>query len=334
MVLAGEPWLRRRFAVDSLRWLRRPTGSLRMTGETPLLDVMLRPLLPSDLGAAHALWQRSASFDPVPPAVLAEKLWGEPAGLALAAEVDGDLAGIGCGVIWEVPGQRRGSVRLLAVAPERRRRGVGSALLDALTRDLRRRGATSLRVGEAAPNYLTPGVDVRYEAAPAFFAAHGLRETGEAVNLGVDLGREDWATGDDEARLGAAGVSIRRATGADRPALATLLDAHWPAWQPEADAAMRNRPPSLHLALRDGAVLGFAAHSATNAPLGWFGPMGTAPEARGLGVGAVLLRRCLADLAAGGHAHATIAWAAALPFYERASGATVARRFRRFERAL
>ncbi|PAP78315.1 GNAT family N-acetyltransferase [Rubrivirga marina] len=301
----------------------------------------LRPLRPADLGAAHALWQRSAALDPIPPAVLAEKLWGDPAGPALAAEIGGDLAGVGSGAIWYVPGeptgrrsQRRGSVRLLAVAPERRRRGVGSALLRALAEALRQRGATSLRIGEAAPNYLTPGVDVRYDAAPAFFAAHGLRETGEAVNLGVDLMEEDWATTGDEARLDAAGVSVRRATEADRAALAALLDAHWPAWQPEADGALARRPPAVHLALRDGGALGFAAHSATNAPLGWFGPMGTAPEARGLGVGAVLLRRCLADLKAEGHERATIAWAAALPFYERACGATVERRFRRFERAL
>jgi len=307
----------------------------------PERDVALRPLRPADLGAAHALWQRSAPFDPVPLPVLAEKLWGEPAGLALAAEVDGDLAGIGCGALWEVPtepagrrSQRRGSVRLLAVAPEHRRRGVGSALLRTLADDLGRRGATSLRIGEAAPNYLTPGVDVRYEAAPAFLAAHGLRETGEAVNLGVDLGRDDWDTSDDEQRLAAAHVSVRRASETDRTALAALLDAHWPAWQPEADCAMGNRPPALHLALRGESAIGFAAHSATNAPLGWFGPMGTAPEARGLGVGAVLLKRCLADLKAEGHPRATIAWAAALPFYERACGATVARRFRRFERAL
>ncbi len=62
--------------------------------------------------------------------------------------------------------------------------------------------------------------------------------------------------------------------------------------------------------------------------------MGTDPAARGLGVGAVLLRRCLRDLRQRGLGRATIAWAAALPFYERACGATVERRFRRVEKAL
>ena len=98
--------------------------------------------------------------------------------------------------------------------------------------------------------------------------------------------------------------------------------------------ALANDPPSVHLAVRGADVLGFAAHSSSHAGMPWFGPMGTAPAARGLGVGAVLLRHCLADLREAGHAQATIAWAASLPFYEKAVGATVSHRFRRVERPL
>ncbi len=303
-------------------------GARRQSGMT------LRPLRPDEAGAAHALWTRSAPLDPVPPAVLAEKLWGAPAGTALAAEVDGALAGIGVGVLWPSAGEVRSSIRVLAVAPEHRRRGVGTALLGALEDDLRERGPEVVRLVEAAPNYLTPGVDVRNDALLAFAAARGYGAIGEAVNLGVDLGADDWRTDADEARLAEQGVAVRRATPADRPALARLLARRWPAWQDEADAAFTLDPPALHLALRDGTVLGFAAHSANNAGLAWFGPMGTAPAARGLGIGSVLLRRCLADLRDAGFAHATIGWAAALPFYERAAGATVERRFRRFEKRL
>ena len=114
--------------------------------------------------------------------------------------------------------------------------------------------------------------------------------------------------------------------------LGTMLDENWPAWHPEVEIAVARGTP--HLAERDGTALGFAAHSACNVEWGWFGPMGTAPAARGLGIGAVLLHRCLADLRSAGHDRATIAWAAALPFYERACGAQPSHHFRRFERPL
>ena len=301
----------------------RPAGSDRAPG------VEIRPLRPSD--DALALWNRSAPLDPMTPARLAEQT---DADLALVA-VDGDrVVGLGVGALWPVADAVRASVRLLAVDPARRRRGIGTALLDALADGLRERGATVLRLGECAPVYLTPGVDLRLESGLAFAEATGFRVIGESVDLGVDLA-QDWATDADEARLRAEGVAVRRVSGdADRAALGRLLDAEWPAWHPEVALALAHDPPAVHVALRDGDALGFAAHSASHVGLAWFGPMGTAPAARGLGVGAVLLRRCLADLRAAGHPSATIAWAASLPFYEKTVGATVARRYRRFERAL
>ena len=305
-------------------------------------DVTVRPLRTGESDAALALWNRSAEHDPLTPALFQEKVWGRPAGLALVAEDAGEAVGLGVGVLWPTAGALRGSVTMLAVAPERRREGVGSALLDALADDLRQRGATVLRVGEAAPNYLQPGIDLRYRAGLAFAEASGFEEIGEAVHLGVDLGSDPgarpgqalWDTAEAEARLAAAGAEARRATLADRAGLGRLLDAHWPAWRAETDRALAHDPPTLHLALRGGDVLGFAAHGANNVGTGWFGPMGTDPAARGFGVGGVLLRRCLRDLREAGHEHATIAWAASLPFYEKTAGAVLSHRFRRVEKRI
>ncbi|WP_420456916.1 GNAT family N-acetyltransferase [Rubrivirga sp.] len=289
----------------------------------------IRPLRPDDDGLA--LWNRSVPLDPMTPARFAEQT---DADLALVAVEAGHVVGLGVGALWPVAGDVRGSARLLAVDPGRRRRGIGTALLDALGDGLRQRGATALRLGECAPVYLTPGVDLRLESGLAFAEATGFHAIGESVDLGVDLA-QDWATDADEARLQAEGVAVRRVSGdADRTALGRLLDAEWPAWRPEVALALAHDPPAVHVALRDGDSLGFAAHSASHVGLAWFGPMGTAPAARGLGIGAVLLRRCLADLRAAGRDRATIAWAASLPFYERAVGATVDRRYRRFERGL
>ena len=289
------------------------------------------PLGPDRLGAAWALWQRAAPLDAVQPDALADVLWGAGAS-AVSAEVDGEVVGLAAGALWPVPGETRGQVRAVAVAPEHRRRGTGTALLDEVERRLVAEGAESIRLVEGAPVYLSPGIDVRNDAALAFARAAGSEEIGEAVDLGTDLGAEDWDTGEAESRLAAGGVVVRRATGADADALNRLLSDTWPAWTAEAVCALGQSPPPLWLALRDGAVLGFAAHSVTPAARGRFGPMGTDPAARGLGIGGVLLRRCLADLA-GAHDRAVIGWAAALPFYARACGATVARRYRRFERS-
>jgi hypothetical protein len=62
--------------------------------------------------------------------------------------------------------------------------------------------------------------------------------------------------------------------------------------------------------------------------------MGTAEEARGLGVGRVLLRRCLADQAETGRQEAQIGWVGPIHFYARAIGARVERVFWLFRRSL
>ncbi|WP_412062183.1 GNAT family N-acetyltransferase [Rubrivirga sp. IMCC45206] len=292
----------------------------------------VRPLWPDDLGAAHALWSAGALLYPLAPDALADLLWGDGAN-ALAAESDGRLVGLAVGALWPVADEVRGSVRAVLVAPDARRQGVGTALLEAIETDLRQRGATEARLVEGAPVYLTPGVDARATEALAFVESRGYAPFAESVDLAADLD-QPLDTANDEARLAAAGVSVHRARESDRDGLAALLDAHWPAWRAEADRALAQDPPPLHVAVREDHVLGFAAHSVTPLARGRFGPMGTAPEARELGIGAVLLRRGLRDLRDGGREQAVIGWAAALPFYELAVGATVARRYRRLAKAL
>jgi N-acetylglutamate synthase-like GNAT family acetyltransferase len=131
-----------------------------------------------------------------------------------------------------------------------------------------------------------------------------------------------------------AGIEVRRALRADAPALNAFLDSHWPSWRAEAAVALASEPATLHLALRDGRVVGFAAWDANNRGTGWFGPMGVDPRERGSGLGCVLLHRCLDDMRAQGHDAAVIAWVDNAPFYERCAGAVPSRNFARFEKLL
>ncbi|MEM8556657.1 MAG: GNAT family N-acetyltransferase [Bacteroidota bacterium] len=309
-------------------------------------DQHIRPLTPADTDAAHALWNAVARYDPLSRAVFVEKVWeddGVTPDLALAAEIKGELVGFTVGVVREALDGAggtvtRGVVKLLAVDEAHQRQGIGTALVDALEASMTARGATAIRLGESPPNYLHPGLDPRYTRALLLFERRGYEKLANAIHMDVDL-TQDLDTAADEARLLTDDITVARARPSDEAAVMAFLDDHWPAWKAEIGRTFRNDPVSLHLAWEDGGVLGFSAYDANNigasaTGTGWFGPMGTAAAARGRGVGAVLLKRCLADMAAQGHIVSTIPWVAPVGFYAHHVGAHISRVFYRYERAL
>lgn len=285
-----------------------------------------------------AAWNAAAAFDPLTPALLAEKLDAEPpeaAASGYAALCDGAVAGWAFGVMRPCPDGPRGVVKMLAVAPAFRRRGIGAALLAAVEARIEGAGAATIRFGESAPNYLVPGVDERCGPLLRLLEGRGYARIGDTVNMTVDLAADAFATDAEEERLAAAGIAVRRAAAGDARSLEALLVAHWPPWLPEVAAALSRRPAAVHVACGpEGAVVGFAAHDGNNVGTGWFGPMGTAPAWEGRGIGRVLLRRCLRDLCRQGLGRAVIPWVGPVAFYERHAGATVSRRFVRFEKTV
>ena len=175
-----------------------------------------------------------------------------------------------------------------------------------------------------------------------------------------------------ERRLAAAGITVRRATAQDVPALVDFAKSTFgSAWAAEVAQSVDRPGAGCHLAVREpGAatapaaspatsassassssssssassataspaaassaaavtaaveVLGFAAYGSSRPS--WFGPMGTAPTAQGLGIGAALLRRCLRDQRAAGHDRVEIGWVGPVPFYASAAGARIERVF-------
>ncbi|MEV4089182.1 GNAT family N-acetyltransferase, partial [Nonomuraea fuscirosea] len=169
-------------------------------------------------------------------------------------------------------------------------------------------------------------IDVRYTAAACLAERLGYERYHVAWNMTADLRTADLSVADEVARLAESGVTVH-AAGDDRKRVAAFVEEHWnERWAWEAVNAA-----GLHYAERDGRILGFAAWGSRPA---WFGPMGTAEDARGLGLGRVLLRRCLADQRAAGQDSAQIGWVGPLRFYSRAVGARAERVFWLYRRDL
>lgn len=283
---------------------------------------VLRKLRGADLARAAEVARAALTYDQADAEALVERLATPPANRRWAAlALDGGVAMASMSTADPAVGH----VDLLAVHPGRQGRGLGRELLRAAEEWLRGQGARRVRLAGNPPCYAWPGIDVRYTPAACLAESLGYERFRTAWNMTADLdtGLDVDA---DVARLAKAGIEIR-AAGRDRERVAAFAREHWnDAWAWEAANAA-----GLHHAERDGRVLAFAAWGARPS---WFGPMGTAPEARGTGLGRVLLLRCLADMRAAGLRTAQIGWVGPLRFYSRAVGARAERVFWLYGREL
>lgn len=249
-----------------------------------------------------------------------------------------------------------GHVDLVAVHSAHRRRGIGRALLARIEGALSGLGAGEVLLAGNPPHYVWPGIDVRYTPAICAAMALGYEQENTAWNMTADLSYDESpalrGTEDAEQRLAAQGVTVRRAEPEDAAMLVGFArETFGVAWGGEVADSIGRTGAGCHIAVRDrvaatidgaapdagtgegGAavdsltveVLGFAAYGSSRPS--WFGPMGTAPAAQGLGIGGVLLRRCLADQRAAGHLRAEIGWVGPVPFYASNSGARIERVF-------
>jgi GNAT superfamily N-acetyltransferase len=296
------------------------------------------PLSRDRLDEATALLARACDHDRAAD-VAEEKLFGGWPG----GQAGGTLAAVDGGRLLGVAAWAGRWLRLLAVHPQIRRRGVGQQLLDAASLAAKRAGATRLRTCDQAGNYLTPGIDLRDAATIAWLEKRKFARNKEYENLSVSLAGNPLVAAKrahELATLAARhGYTVRRARSEDRGPLCAMVGTVFaPAWAFEVSRGLGGHDGSastVHVAVaRDGTIVSFAAHDGNNRGLGWFGPAGTLPAHRGKGLGEALLIACLVDVAATGQRETDIAWVGPRPFYERACGATQGRKFVVLEKTL
>lgn len=291
----------------------------------PATSPGIREAVAADATALGEVTRAALTLDAAQAPPLVARLAQPPPGRRWTALVSGDLDGVLFASMSEQDGSL-GHIDLLAVVPGARGEGRGRALVAAAEEWLRAEGATEARFAGNPPCYAWPGIDVRYTPAACLAEDLGYQRYRTAWNMTVDL-TADLSVQADLVRLAAGGVTVHAAGREERGAVAAFVRRQWNGnWAWEAEQAT-----GCHYASRDGEILGFAAWGARPA---WFGPMGTAPAARGLGVGRVLLRRCLAEQRAAGLTSAQISWVGPLGFYSRAVGARAERVFWLYRREL
>ncbi|MGZ8765990.1 MAG: GNAT family N-acetyltransferase, partial [Acidimicrobiia bacterium] len=106
----------------------------------------------------------------------------------------------------------------VAVAPERRRRGVGRDLVEEAVTWAGARGANEVHLGTAIPRYLWPGVDFAFTSALCLFEAAGFEPDGVAYDMAIPTTfRADPPPG----------VTVERELGTGAIELARRAYPHW-----------------------------------------------------------------------------------------------------------
>jgi mycothiol synthase len=301
--------------------------------------MIIRSAVPGDLAGIQAVCAIALDLEP-DAGDLPRLLRASPDRLTVIAESGNEIIGVCYGSIRPLAAGCRGHVELLAVARAASGRGTGRRLLGEMEARLSERGATEIILGANPPVYLWPGIDVGYTAMTCLADAAGYERYREAVDMAVGLtadapGALDLDVSGEERRLSSAGVTVRRAARAEAGLVVDWLRAGpWgqSTWPDEAALALAGEPAGCHVACRDGDYVGFACHGVVRP--GGFGPMGTLPSERRLGIGSVLLKHCLADMRSAGLPRARIGWVGPVRFYSRVVGARIERVYWLYRKAL
>ena len=246
---------------------------------------------------------RRSLIDPPAKTDLERALFGEKAN----ATVMGDP---GRAIVVVVTRNGIGHIRLIAVDPPHRRKGIGRGLVEAAESVLP--DEAPIVVGADAPDYLWPGVDTRETSAICMFEAMGYSLSRVHYNMNVGLKNLPEATG-----------KVERPSREDRAAIETWLQTHWPNWIQEGLVGF-DRGDFLFSRDSDG-IAGFSTWNVNRQ--GWFGPMAVRPSLIGAGRGRALLIEALREMRHQGFEDAEIAWIGPHKFYSATVGAVIHRAF-------
>ena len=226
-----------------------------------------------------------------------------------------------------------GWIKLIATTDQKSMGPFLQQTFDKIEAKLLEKGAKTIRFFDSFPNYFLPGIDPRCTSLVTLLRKKGYERLRDNVTMTASLTSLNLDTEKKEKRLkDIHNIEIKRATGTDKLRVFDLVNKEFNLWSREITLAFQRNKNPLHIALSNQKVIAFSNHSCNNTGTGWFGPMGTTKEARGKGIGEILLKRCLTDLKNDGHTEAIIPWVGPIGFYYEKVGAQVSRVYWNFSK--
>lgn len=274
----------------------------------------IRPYAGSDEADLLDVWHASMTHDRISADIFRTKVLLDanflPENLPVAVE-DGRVVGFVLGLTRQVPLFLQGLepdkswITAFGVHPDYQRRGIGRALFTHLMDRFRAGGRASCDISPYVPNYFVPGVDIRaYPGTLTFLhEAAGFQTLYNAISMGANLTGfqippEIVALG--EQRAAEDGLEIRPVTAADLPELMPFIVQHfgWDWFRHLQEYLVEYFGDSASqicflVARLRGELVGFCPQRRER-----FGPFGVKPDVRNLGIGRLLLFRCLAEMSA------------------------------------
>jgi ribosomal protein S18 acetylase RimI-like enzyme len=285
-----------------------------------MTEVDIRPYRGSDEGAFLDLWNATMTRDPIDAAYFHTHILLDlnfrPEGLLVAA-VGAYAAGFVLSIARQTPlylqglEPERGWITAFGVHPAYRRQRIATQLFDQVLAYLDR---PQVLISPYTPNYIIPGVDISaYPEALAFLETTGWETVSKPISMQADLA--GFQIPDEilkqEERLGRDNnITIQPVQASDLPDLLAFIGAHfgwdWVRFAQEylLDLFGPGSDEICFLVARQGeGVVGYCQQRRER-----FGPFGVHPELRGLGIGRVLLFRCLAAMRMKGFHCAWFLW--------------------------
>ncbi len=289
----------------------------------------------TDLNSILQLCANTLQWDAINETLLREKILDDPdfdPQLALTLWEDNHLIAFLFGVVRTFETERTAYIKCFAVDKSFQRQGAGTQLFREAEQRFGAQKAMRIRIGEAPVNYLQPGIDTRYSDAILFLETLGYKAFDTSIMMQSDISGQEFSTQSKEDVLAQEDIELVRAGYDDMQDVFEFVESHFPRWRTQMTFTYNSLPVSLHIARRQGTIIGFAAHNTNNFGNGWFGPIAVLPEFQRKGIGSTLLKRCMQDMKDWGLEQALIPWAEPRAFFEQAVQARVVRNFIRLEK--